>query len=175
MPRYTQKQFQKDLKQLGGMINTFYRQNGGECPFSQSGGGKPTNNPNDYNVGYSMKQDNGKTWKVKEVRGKKIWSNTRRFKVVEVNGQKYDNDAPYKGADPKTGAKNAFKWICQRKNMKDESCKLTFTIKEVTRGSDKKTYGPYKGYTEKLDKPIVKMIKGQKIVTKYKRYVSLQK
>ena len=50
MPRYTQKQFQKDLKQLGGMINTFYRQNGGECPFSQSGGGKPTNNPNDYNV-----------------------------------------------------------------------------------------------------------------------------
>jgi len=37
---YSQKQFKKDLLQLGGMINNFYKQNGGECPFTLQEGGK---------------------------------------------------------------------------------------------------------------------------------------
>lgn len=41
MPKYTQKSFSRDLKQLGGMIENFYStQNGGGCGDLQEGGKK---------------------------------------------------------------------------------------------------------------------------------------
>ena len=35
----------------------------------------------------------------------------------------------------------------------NKNCKITFQLKETTRGSDNRSYGPYKGHWEKLSKP----------------------
>lgn len=42
----------------------------------------------------------------------------------------------------------------------NKSCNLIFTLKETTRGSDKRTYGPYKYKYVKLDKPKTFKFKG---------------
>jgi len=49
--------------------------------------------------------------------------------------------------------------------------KVEFSLREITQGSKKKTYGPYKGHMEKLSKPIE--LKGRTI--NYKPVAKLSK
>ena len=128
---YSLKHFNHDLKQLGGMIETFYSQNGGRS--SSRGGKKRGGQPN-------VKQTNENQ------------STVRHYKVLSVNGKPYPFYKRYKGAEPKDAAKKAGKFICKKLNM-NKNCKITFQLKETTRGSDHRSYGPYKGHWEKLSKP----------------------
>ena len=117
MPRYTQKQFAKDLKQLGGMIENFYstQKGGGSCGMEPQMGGA----------------------------NKKAM---RHFKVVSVSGNKKEF-GNYDGRTPLQAAGKAFKQICIKMGKNKNSCKLEFTIRETTQGSKKKEYkylGEYK-------------------------------
>lgn len=152
MQKYSLKSFKNDMKQLGGMIESFYSQNGG----------KPSTDASSHEVGHKMKNSDGKTFKVKMVKGEKKWVHERSFKVISVNGKKHESDGRYKGSEPKIAAKNAFLKICKKMSMNKNSCKLTFTIQECTSGSSKRTYGPYEGHREKLQKTLVKKFKDKK-------------
>jgi hypothetical protein len=176
--RYSLKRFNDDIKQLGGMIENFYskksdKKRGGKIhSFRHSGGeennvnktslstGQPSSNASQFEVGYSMKGKDGKIWTVKKVKGVKKWVFIRYFKVFSVNGKPYEKYARYKGAEPKDAAKKAGKWICRALDMNNKNCKLEFQLKETTRSSDHRIYGPYKGHWEKLSKPKTFKFKG---------------
>lgn len=139
---YSLKQFNSDMQQLGGMIETFYSQQGG----SQKGGGRKKR---------GRKKKGGK----KQKGGQAL---VRYYKVLSVNGRPYLFYRRYKGAEPKDAAKKAGKFICKKLKMGNKNCKITFQLKETTRGSDKRAYGPYKGHFEKLAKPRTLKFPGKK-------------
>ena len=144
---YTVDQFEKDLAQLGGMIEGFYA--GG----AQGGGGKHH--------------------KKRKRRRRQRGGAKRFYKVVDVNGRPYPYYRRYAGAEPKDAALKAFHFICKKLKM-GKGCTITFTLKETSRGSDKRTYGPYKGRYEKLAKPRMVKIGNKKITTvTHKRVVEL--
>lgn len=130
---YTVEQFEKDLQQLGGMIEGFYGQKG------QSGGKKMT------------KRKTAKR-KMNKRRGGAPSETKRAFKVKDVNGHPYRFYRRYKGAEPKDAAKKAFAFICKKLD-RGKDCRITFTLQETTRGSGKRTYGPYSGHWKKKAKP----------------------
>ena len=161
---YTQQQFQKDLNELTRLISSY--QTGGKRSSKKRGGSRKSR-------GGSM--------------GK------RSFRVVKLDGvdvsadrnwlQRYyhgtaENDTPNKAAE------HAFsKGICRAKKMigaRKGQCKASFSIKETTKGSVHKTYGPYLGKMVKLNKPVSikrKQTNGstQTVEYKYKPDVSLSK
>jgi hypothetical protein len=137
--RYSLKQFNTDMQQLGGMIETFYSHQGG----AQKGGKCRKNSKRK-----AMKGNKGN--KGKKQKG---GAPARYYKVLIVNGRPYPFYRRYKGAEPKDAAKKAGKFICKMLKLGKKDCKLTFQLKETTRGSDKRVYGPYKGHYEKLAKP----------------------
>lgn len=143
---YSMKQFNDDMKQLGGMIENFYSQNGGKK----------------RSVGkiHSFRQSGGEENNLNENKKEKENKVVRYFKVLSVNGKPYPKYARYKGAEPKDAAKKAGKWICKALDMNNKNCKLEFQLKETTRGSDHRSYGPYKGHWEKLSKPKTFKFKG---------------
>jgi hypothetical protein len=56
----------------------------------------------------------------------------------------------YVSSTPSSAAKKAVTKLCAANKSK----KVEFSIREITQGSKKKTYGPYEGYIEKLKEPI---------------------
>ena len=171
---YSLKQFNNDLKQLGGMIETFYSQNGGRS--SSRGGKKRGGQPNirQTNENQStVRQTNENQSTVRQTnknqstvrQTNKNQSTVRHYKVLSVNGKPYPFYKRYKGAEPKDAAKKAGKFICQKLNMNKNNCKITFQLKETTRGSDHRSYGPYKGHWEKLSKPKTHRFPGKKPFT----------
>lgn len=131
---YSVAQFEKDLQQLGGMIEGFYGPNG-----AQEGGKKMT------------KRKMTKR-KMNKRRGGAASETKRAFKVKDVNGHPYRFYRRYKGAEPKDAAKKAFAFICKKLD-RGKDCRITFTLQETTRGSGKRTYGPYSGHWKKKAKP----------------------
>ncbi len=99
---------------------------------------------------YYMKQFGGKDSK-------------RHFTVV-MGGKEH---GLYVSSTPSSAAKKAVTKLC----ASNKSKKVDFSIREISQGSKKKTYGPYKGYIEKLKEPIE--LKGR--VIKYKPFVKLVK
>lgn len=96
---------------------------------------------------------------------------SRFFKVVKVNGKLVEDGGRYElpmktksGKDQKRGpidkASTAFTELCRKNSMKGE-CKMTFSIKETTQGSAKKTFN-YEGKRVKLTTPVVLEIKDKK-------------
>jgi len=170
MSNYTLEQFNDDMNQLGGMIESFYSQQGsqstnvnnrnskkgGKCgnpPYNDLfSGGKPSLDASSYDIGYKMKEADGKVWTVKKVKGQKKWVYERRYKILSLNERPYEFYRPYTGAEPKDAAKKAGKAICRKLEM-NKNCKINFELKEITRGSDQRSYGPYYGYFEKLKNP----------------------
>jgi hypothetical protein len=73
----------------------------------------------------------------------------------------------YVSSTPSSAAKKAVTKLC----AKNKGKKVEFSMREITQGSKKKTYGPYLGYIEKLKDPIE--LKGR--IIKYKSVVKLQK
>ena len=99
---------------------------------------------------YNMQQFGGKDLK-------------RHFTVV-MGGKEH---GLYVSSTPSSAAKKAVTKLCTANKSK----KVEFSMREITQGSKKKTYGPYKGYIEKLKEPIE--LKGR--VIKYKPFVKLVK
>jgi hypothetical protein len=71
----------------------------------------------------------------------------------------------YVSSTPSSAAKKAVTKLCTANKSK----KVEFSIREITQGSKKKTYGPYEGHIEKLKEPIE--LKGR--VIKYKPVAKL--
>ena len=85
----------------------------------------------------------------------------RHFTVV-MGGKEH---GLYVSSTPSSAAKKAVTKLCAANKSK----KVEFSIREITQGSKKKTYGPYEGYIEKLKEPIE--LKGR--VIKYKSVAKL--
>jgi hypothetical protein len=85
----------------------------------------------------------------------------RHFKVV-IGGKEH---GLYVSSTPSSAARKAVTKLCAANKSK----KVEFSIREITQGSKKKTYGPYSGYIEKLKEPIE--LKGR--VIKYKPVAKL--
>ena len=88
-------------------------------------------------------------------------STKRNFTVVMGNKE----HGLYVSSSPSSAARKAVSKLCAT----DKKKKVDFSIREITQGSKKKTYGPYKGYIEKLKEPIE--LKGR--VIRYKPVAKL--
>ena len=85
----------------------------------------------------------------------------RHFTVV-MRGKEH---GLYVSSTPSSAARKAVTKLCAANKSK----KVEFSIREITQGSKKKTYGPYVGHIEKLKEPIE--LKGR--VIKYKPVAKL--
>jgi hypothetical protein len=90
-------------------------------------------------------------------------SSKRHFTAVIGNKEQ----GTYVSSSPSSAARKAVSKLC----ADDKNRKVKFSIRETTRDSNKKVYGPYIGYMQKLDKPIE--LKGR--VIKYKPVAKLDK
>jgi hypothetical protein len=72
----------------------------------------------------------------KKTSSKKSDENVRHFKIVEVDGKKMDMGR-FSGKTHSQAAKKAFTSICSTYSKKSP-CNHTFSIQEVTQGSNKK-------------------------------------
>jgi len=94
---------------------------------------------------------------------KKTSSSTTKRHFTVVMGNK--EHGLYVSSSPSSAARKAVSKLCAT----DKKKKVQFSIREITQGSKKKTYGPYLGEIEKLAKPIE--LKGR--VIKYKPVAKL--
>ena len=90
-------------------------------------------------------------------------SSKRHF--TAVIGKK--EQGSYVSSSPSSAARKAVSKLC----ADDKKRKVKFSIRETTQKSRKKTYGPYIGYMQKLDKPVE--LKGR--VIRYKPVAKLDK
>ena len=90
-------------------------------------------------------------------------SSKRHF--TAVIGKK--EQGSYVSSSPSSAARKAVSKFC----AEDKKRKVVFSIRETTQKSLKKTYGPYIGYMQKLDKPVE--LEGR--VIKYKPVAKLDK
>ena len=173
---YTQKEFEKDLSQLEKLI-----MKGGEIDP------ETIENDNNLMLGKSVSVTDGPdgpsgsallfgAGKASDYKG-----TFRHFKVEDLNGKpvKYDGIANIKEHQtPLNAAKKLLKSICLEHKLKgDNKLKMnaTFTIRETTRGSNHKIYGPYTARYHKYTPEEMKKAKaaGQKF--RMKPIVKLQK
>ena len=87
----------------------------------------------------------------------------RHFTVVMRNKEQ----GSYVSSSPSSAARKAVSKLC----AEDKKRKIVFSIRETTQKSLKKTYGPYIGYMQKLDKPVE--LEGR--VIRYKPVAKLDK
>jgi len=99
----------------------------------------------------------------KNAKKKSSSDSKRHFTVVMGNKE----NGLYVSSSPSSAARKAVSKLCAT----DKKRKVQFSIREITRGSKKKTYGPYLGEIEKLGKPIE--LKGR--VIKYKPVAKLNR
>jgi hypothetical protein len=74
-------------------------------------------------------------------------SDSKRHFTVVIGGKEH---GLYVSSTPSSAAKKAVTKLCTANKSK----KVEFSIREITQGSKKKTYGPYTGHIEKLKEPI---------------------
>jgi hypothetical protein len=162
MPSYTARQFEKDLKQLGGMIENFYTQQGGVSKKSRRKDAVGSRRKEKRGGAYKQQSRRQDTMRSKRRRQRGGEREKRNFKIISVNNRPYPFPNSYKGAEPKDAAKKAMRYACKKLKINKNNCKLTFVLKETTRGSSKREYGPYIGFRKKLAKPKVLNFKGMK-------------
>ena len=97
-------------------------------------------------------------------KAKKTSSSTKRHFTVVMGNKEH---GLYVSSNPSSAARKAVSKLCAT----DKKRKVQFSIREITQGSKKKTYGPYVGKMKKLDKPIE--LKGR--IIKYSTDVYLDK
>lgn len=88
---------------------------------------------------------------------------------INVSGGRYKSSSPLKAA--KKAATRLYK---KAKNMPKYKNirRITFTLRESTKGSDKKSYN-YKAAQVKLSKPVVRVINDKEIVNKFKIQITV--
>jgi ankyrin repeat protein len=86
-------------------------------------------------------------------------TNYRYFKVYKLNNQLVDFGRvkiSSESGKPLDAAKKLLSSICLYSGITNKlKCKAEFYIKETTKGSNKKIYGPYKGTFKKYEKPVI--------------------
>lgn len=91
----------------------------------------------------------------------------RSYKLVEVGGKRVSTGR-YHGDSPSTAATRVFRSLVLKEDKEPgDGFTKTFVIKETTRGSGKKEYGPYVGKRSKRAKPITFKRGGETIVSKF--------
>jgi hypothetical protein len=80
-------------------------------------------------------------------KSKKTSSDSKRHFTVVMGGKEH---GLYVSSMPSSAARKAVSKLC----ASNKSKKVEFSIREITQGSKKKTYGPYEGYIEKLKESI---------------------
>ena len=98
----------------------------------------------------------------KNAKKKTSSSSTKRHFTVVMGNKEH---GLYVSSSPSSAARKAVSKLCAT----DKKRKVEFSIREITQGSKKKTYGPYSGYIEKLKEPIE--LKGR--VIRYKPVAKL--
>jgi hypothetical protein len=91
-------------------------------------------------------------------------SSSKRHFTVVMNSNEH---GLYVSSTPSSAARKAVSKLCADNKNK----KVEFSIRETTQGSNKKVYGPYLGYMQKLEKPVE--LEGR--VIRYKPIVKLKK
>ena len=91
-------------------------------------------------------------------------SSSKRHFTVVMNSKEHGN---YISSTPSSAARKAVSKLCTNNKNK----KVEFCMRETTQGSNKKIYGPYIGYMQKLDKPVE--LEGR--VIRYKPIAKLKK
>ena len=91
-------------------------------------------------------------------------SSSKRHFTAVIDSKEY---GIYVSSTPSSAAKKVVSKLCTNNKNK----KVRFSIRETTRDSNKKVYGPYIGYMQKLDKPVE--LEGR--VIKYKPVAKLDK
>jgi hypothetical protein len=91
-------------------------------------------------------------------------SSSKRHFTAVIDSKEY---GLYISSIPSSAARKVVSKLCTNNKNK----KVKFSVREITQGSKKKTYGPYIGYMEKLDKPVE--LEGR--VIKYKPVAKLDK
>jgi hypothetical protein len=74
-------------------------------------------------------------------------SSSKRHFTVVMNSNEH---GLYVSSTPSSAARKAVSKLCADNKNK----KVEFSIRETTQGSNKKVYGPYLGYMQKLEKPV---------------------
>lgn len=99
-----------------------------------------------------------------EMKGGKMKADTRTFRVVEVDGKHVNTDkgGRYRITDKQTPEDAAKKAYTQLYRKHKKNGKIKFMIKETTRGSAHKVFGPYVGHRKKLAKPRMVSFAGKK-------------
>jgi ribA/ribD-fused uncharacterized protein len=100
----------------------------------------------------------------KNAKKKSSSSSTKRNFTVVIGSKEH---GLYVSSSPSSAARKAVSKLC----ASDKKRKVQFHIREITQKSEKKTYGPYLGYIEKLAKPIE--LKGR--IIRYKPVAKLVK
>lgn len=85
--------------------------------------------------------------KAKSSKSSKSSSTSKRHFTVVIGSKEH---GLYCSSNPSSAARKAVSKLCAT----DKKKKVEFSVREITQGSKKKTYGPYLGYIEKLAKPI---------------------
>ncbi len=89
-------------------------------------------------------------------------SSLKRHFTVVMNSKEH---GIYVSSTPSSAARKAVSKLCADNKNKI----FEFRLRETTQGSNKKVYGPYLGYMQKLDKPVE--LKGR--VIRYKPIAKL--
>jgi hypothetical protein len=141
MPKYSDKQFEKDLKELAMLIKK-----------NNNSMRKKNNNNN------NMTRGGAKPKSMKKVVKKASTDEKRHFRVVQINNKAVSTGDIYvkkSSGTPFSAAKKALRTCCKHlkiKGSKKVNCKVSFSIQEITQGSKKKVYGPYKGTYKTIPK-----------------------
>lgn len=96
-------------------------------------------------------------------------SGKRSFRIVSIDGRAVAHSGRYtinENQDPKIAAGRAFRQLCASRGMKNDRCKIKFSIKETTRGSNHRLYS-YAGKLQKMKKPRTVKRGGKTYIARY--------
>ena len=166
MSDYNQEQFKNDLNELTNLINKYNGEGGKKrrktkSPKRKSLKRKSPKSKSPRRRRRSLKRSGGgkKGARFLDAEGNPI----RSFRVLKVNGRDVSGNKAYlqryykgtkKNNTPGKAADHAFPKLCVHSNLKNKNtCKVTFTLLEITKGGQHKEHGPYAGKYKKLVEP----------------------
>lgn len=164
---YTEKQFKKDLAKLNKLISSFKHSGGAHCDGSLKG-------EEDFTLLYGGAMPEKRTFTVVEMNGEKI-INGGSYSISRVKTRGSNKGSVRKNPPtPADAARKAVTHLCNdMKNKNKTKCRVTITLRETTRGSTKKLYGPYYGTMKDVKMKKKPKVDGKKINFKYRPHVKL--
>ena len=177
MTDYSQEQFKNDLSELTSLINKYNAEGGKrkrKSPKKRSA--KKSKSPKKLHKKRSAKRSAKKSKSPRRKSHRKSGgakkgerfldaegNPIRSFRVLKVNGRDVSGNKAYaqryykgtrKNNTPGKAADHAFPKLCVHSGLRNKNtCKVTFTLLETTKGGQHKEHGPYAGKYVKLVEP----------------------